>query len=331
MAAHIPSLAPLCWVMTEDLTGTRNQCLALAQAVGITNPLMKTLGLKAPWRWVTPYIRLFHPMALTAKSATLAEPWPDLIIASGRKAIAAALWVKRQSSGKAVLVIVQSPVIKDKHFDLVIAPRHDQYDAPNAMTITGALSVVTTKTLADAMTDFPQLAIVPQPRVAVLMGGTSRTHKFTAAVAEQLTQQLKQLQEQHYGLMVTASRRTPAALSQRIQQDLQRDGTVFWDGMGPNPYQAYLAYADVILVTEDSVSMACEAIGTGKPVYIVTLDGGSPRFARFHDDLVAKGYARWFDGQIAQWDYTPPNDLATAAARVKMLLQKTDNLITTNE
>jgi mitochondrial fission protein ELM1 len=312
----------LCWVVTsENLIGTKNQCVALAQAAGFTDPIIKTIGLKKPWVWFTPYLRHFSPAALTDGSSPLTAPWPDLLIVGGRKSIAAGLWVKRQSGGKTKLIVVLSPIVKDKNFDLVVVPWHDQYFAPNALTMTGALSNVIPDKLAAGRAQFPHLADLPQPRIAVLIGGTSSTHQFTPAVAERLTIQLKGLQKQNYGLMITASRRTPAALSEQMQRDLQHPHTDFWDGTGDNPFQAYLAYSDVIVVTEDSVSMACEAISTGKPVYIIKLEGGSTRFKRFHDYIVDKGYARWFEGEIDGWTYTPPDDLAAAAARVKMLLQ----------
>ena len=52
-----------------------------------------------------------------------------------------------------------------------------------------------------------------------------------------------------------------------------------WDGTGENPYYAFLAAADAIVTTEDSVT---EAAGTGKPVYVQRLKGGSTRIGRFH-------------------------------------------------
>ncbi|HEY1095625.1 MAG TPA: mitochondrial fission ELM1 family protein, partial [Alphaproteobacteria bacterium] len=310
----------VCWIITEGLIGTQNQCLALAQALACQQPMVKKIHLRAPWKWVTPYIRAFSPLALTSDSDSLAGPWPDIIIASGRKAIAASLWVKKQSKDKAVLVVVQNPVIKSKHFDLVITPQHDAYDAPNAFQTSGALSHLTPAKLEAAKLDFSGLSHMPSPRIAVLIGGTSRTHRLTKEICDQLIAQLLELQAQKYSLLITASRRTPLGLLWDLRHALQGSSIVFWDGTGNSPYLAYLAYADIILVTEDSVSMASEAISTGKPVYIIKMEGGSPRFKRFHDHLVAHDYARWFDGQIAYWRYQPPADLANAAARVKKIL-----------
>jgi mitochondrial fission protein ELM1 len=314
---------PLCWIVTEGLIGTQNQCLALSQALGCMHPVIKKIHLRQPWKSFTPFIRAFHPVALTTDSDSLHPPlggaWPDILIASGRKAIAAALWVKKQSKNKTVLVIVQNPVVKDKNFDLVLSPRHDQYEAPNAMTITGALSHLTPTKLDNAKAQFPELGYYPNPRIAVLIGGTSRTHCLTKDICDQLIRDLLNLQKNKCSLFITASRRTPLPLLMDLRHALRGPEILFWDGDGPNPYQAYLAYADIILVTEDSVSMASEAISTGKPVYIVKMGGGSPRFKRFHDYIIEQGYARWFTGQTQFWRYEPPADLAKAACRVKQI------------
>ena len=54
----------------------------------------------------------------------------------------------------------------------------------------------------------------------------------------------------------------------------------------------YLACADNIIATGDSVSMCCEACGTGKPVFIFTGKGWlTPKHLRFVDSLTSGGYA----------------------------------------
>lgn len=306
-----------CWILTETgLRGTENQCIALAEAAGLS-PEIKRIRLKQPWKTVTPWIKQFSPAALTQDSSELAAPWPDVLIASGRKAIAPALWVKRQSGGKTRLVIIQSPVIKSKEFDLVIVPQHDRYEGKNVLQITGALSLVTPEKLAAAKMEWASaLSALPSPRIALLIGGTSRTHELTKEVADKLIADLQQLQQQGYSLMITASRRTPHTIQHKMRHSLQHPATFFWNGLGDNPYQGFLAWADAILVTEDSVSMASEAISTGKPVYIIKLEGGSARFKRFHDHLISQHYARWFEGKVESWGYTPPDDLKIAAHRL---------------
>ncbi len=326
-----------CWILVEKgLKGTENQCIALAQAAGLSYTV-KGIKLKQPWKTVTPWIRHFSPAALSDEGDALDAPWPDIVIASGRKAIAPALWIKKQSGGKTKLVVVQNPVIGNRNIDLVIAPKHDRVQGDNVLEITGALSVITPDILNAARAQWRErLEKYPSPRIAVLIGGNSRTHKMTMAVTQKLVAQLKPVANTH-SLLITASRRTPEEMKEivmagltRHPQEIQRkdggseaamtDRVFFWDNTGDNPYRGFLAWADALIVTEDSVSMACEAVATGKPVYIIPMEDGSPRFRRFHDLLVDRGYARWFDGKIESWAYTPPDDLSRAAKTLKSLI-----------
>ena len=95
---------------------------------------------------------------------------------------------------------------------------------------------------------------------------------------------------------------------------------VIWDGAGDNPYYAYLAVADALLVTADSVSMVSEAAATGKPVHIIGLDGGDAKFARFHETMRKAGITRPFAGRIESWSYAPPDDTARAGAALRELV-----------
>ena len=67
---------------------------------------------------------------------------------------------------------------------------------------------------------------------------------------------------------------------------------------GENPYYAFLASADAIVVTEDSVNMVTEAAGTGKPVYVQRLKGKSRRLSQFHELMRKRGATRPFAGKI---------------------------------
>ena len=95
-----------------------------------------------------------------------------------------------------------------------------------------------------------------------------------------------------------------------------------WDGEGENPYFAFLAAADVVLVTEDSANMAVEAASTGKPVLRLELEGGSPRFDRLHAELEALGAQRPFVGSFETWTSPPLRETERAARAVLDALQR---------
>jgi hypothetical protein len=95
---------------------------------------------------------------------------------------------------------------------------------------------------------------------------------------------------------------------------------LIWDGTGDNPYHAFLAHSDAIVVTEDSVNMVTEAAGTGKPVFVQSLSGNSRRLARFHALMREAGATRPFTGRLESWSYTPINDTERVARKVRQAL-----------
>ncbi|MED6310100.1 MAG: ELM1/GtrOC1 family putative glycosyltransferase, partial [Pseudomonadota bacterium] len=80
-------------------------------------------------------------------------------------------------------------------------------------------------------------------------------------------------------------------------------------------YHAFLAAADAFLVSADSVNMVSEACYTGKPVYVLPLEGGGgSKFERFHNEMRDAGHTRTFVGELGDWH---PNrlDQTSYAAR----------------
>lgn len=311
-----------CWIITEGIRGTENQCLGIAQALGIT-PIIKRITLRQPWKTISPWLRLSSINPTCHTGDTLSAPWPDLIIAAGRKAVAPALWVKKQSKGKAVLVQLQNPYINPKHFDMVVAPQHDRYTGDNVLTTIAGLHKVTSDNIEQAHDEFQEtFSKLPKPRIAVLIGGNSKHHTLTTQATVTLCGQLLELANKGHGIMVTASRRTGDKNEALLKDMLQHENIYFWDGVGTNPYFGLLAWANTILVTEDSVSMTSEAISTGKPTYIIKMSGGSDRIDTFHALLQEKGMTRVFNGTVENWDYAPPCDTQKVAKKIREHLGK---------
>jgi mitochondrial fission protein ELM1 len=317
---------PSCWAVTDGKAGTETQCLGLAQALGV-RPTVKQIRLRSPWRQLSPHLRLGNVMAISPDGDRLAPPWPDLLIAAGRQSVAASLAVRDSNGDRTFRIQLQSPGIGPEHFDLVIVPRHDRLRGPNVLTTLGALHRITPEALAEAAARFgPRLAHLPRPRLAVLIGGNSRTHRLTVTTAERLAGELVDLAARHgAGLMISASRRTDAETEAIFRRRLAALPSVeFWKGSGENPYLGYLATADFILVTNDSVSMPSEAAMTGKPIYVLPLDGGSAKFDRFHAQLSQAGIARPFSGALESWTYPPLNEAARIALEVRQRLAERD-------
>ena len=101
-----------------------------------------------------------------------------------------------------------------------------------------------------------------------------------------------------------------------------------WNGPGDgeNPYQGYLAAADRIVVTPDSVNMLSEACAAGKPVFTLLpafrarqIDRSARRTAQ--TGLVAS--ARWQCGFFHIAATPPLRELAAVAGKVWHVLEST--------
>jgi mitochondrial fission protein ELM1 len=251
---------------------------------------------------------------------TLQSPWPRFIISIGRRSVPIALAVKKLSG--AFALHIQNPKVPPKLFDLIAAPVHDDFQAPNVITTFGAVHSVTAARLAEAGKRYaPQVESLPHPRIAVLLGGDSQAFSFPPDAAAAFGAALAKLARDTKGaLLVTPSRRTRseslAALANAIEDVPHR----VWDGTGDNPYYAFLALADAIIVTEDSVNMVTEAAGTGKPVYVQSLRGRSNRLSHFHRLMQERGATRPFQGRLESWSYVPINDTEMVASAVRRAL-----------
>jgi mitochondrial fission protein ELM1 len=308
------------WVLTDGRPGHVNQTLGLAERLSDA-PVVKTLNLRAPYRQASPFLGWGNGRALTPGSSSIAPPWPRLVITSGRPALPVALAIGRASKGATCLVNVQNPPCFHGRFDLVVVPEHDRLSGPNIISTAGALGRVTQARLDAAAALFgPALAHLPSPRVAFLVGGGNAVFTVTGKVIARIARDIARAAARGHGLMVTFSRRTDPELQSAIRAALSGTRSVIWDGMGDNPYFAYLALADHILATEDSASMVSEAAVTGKPISIVGLEGGSPKFTRFHQSMRARGATRPFTGEIADWRYDPVDETARVADAVRRLL-----------
>jgi hypothetical protein len=309
------------WVLTDGRPGHISQTLGLAEALTST-PVVKVIGLRAPFRQLSPFLGWAGGLALTKESARIKGPWPKLVITSGRSAIPIALAIGRASRGATRLVNVQDPGFYRRRFDLIVVPEHDALTGPNILSTAGALGRVTPQLLADAAAAFgPSLEHLPSPRVAILVGGANAVFQTPDGVVQRIARDLAAIAATGTGLMVTFSRRTGPGMETAIRQALAGSNAVIWDGTGANPYFAYLAMADHIVVTEDSASMVSEAATTGKPISILRLAGGSPKFSRFHAAMAKRGVTREFGGRLDDWHYAPIDETSRAAAMVRRIMR----------
>ena len=289
-----------CWAITDHSAGNQRQALALAEGLGM--PVRHiVLNPRAPWSWFSPRLALGGRLALPASQrATYASPWPDVAIGCGRSAALFTRMLRGYSNGHCYTVQILDPRVDPSHWDTVIAPRHDRLTGPNVLQPLGSLNPVDDAWLKDGRDACPALEDLPRPRVGVLIGGPRKGLAIDASYAQPLIERLLARRRIEGGsLMVLASRRTPAAVMDRVNTALADVPGLTWSGPddGNNPYPGVLGWADRLIVTPDSVNMLSEACAVGCAVQTLVTAPLPPKLARFHASLRESGMLHDLDSE----------------------------------
>ncbi|GGC34087.1 nucleoside-diphosphate sugar epimerase [Siccirubricoccus deserti] len=276
------------WVLADPRAGTAAQALGIAERLGLgfaIHPLAWGPLARLPWPLPT-----LAGLTAAARAGLGGPPWPRLVLSAGRRAAPVALWLGRRG---ARTVHCMRPGFGAAAFDLLVIGRHDgPPEAPNILPILGACHRLAPARLAVARAEWAALAALPAPRVALLVGGKpGRQGPMAPAAAAAIAARVAGFAG---SVMASTSRRSGPAAAEAmamalagVPHRLYRAGEA-----GPNPYVGFLAWADAVVVTGDSVSMLSEALATLAPVFIADPGGLGSRHRRLAESLVAAGQAR---------------------------------------
>jgi mitochondrial fission protein ELM1 len=304
------------WILTDGKAGDELQCLGLAEALGF-RPEIRRIRPRAPFTWLMPWGPIDPAERPGAAGSPLAPPFPDLLVASGRRAVPYVRHVKRASGGRTFTVFLKDPRTGARTADLIWVSEHDSLRGDNVIvTLTPPHRISAERLAAARASPDPRLAPLPHPRVAVLAGGDSRHHRFTQADIAHFLGHLRHLADEGATLMITASRRTPAPMAAALKELAESRRGFFWDGSGENPYVDLLALADCIVATADSSNIPGEAAATGAPILIFEPTGGHPKFGAFLEGLRRHGAVHALTGRLERTRYEPLNSTPIIAKAV---------------
>jgi mitochondrial fission protein ELM1 len=325
-------VTPRVWVLLGHRPGDNAQLLALAEELGLP---FETRSLR--YNFLHPLTGRYSPpgcwsLKRTARQRSLGPPWPNVIIAIGRRVVPVARWIRQQSRGRTRLVQIGNPRVDPRHLDLVFTTR--QY-----LTLAGP----TKRLLPVAMSRFrapPRrtaaeaawLSRLPRPHLLLMIGGNTTNCVLTPGhmveVAERLLHRARNLGG---GVIAAGSARTDQAVLTALAALSEREPRLaLHDGAMPR-FAVLVDDADELYPTADSVSMLSEAIITGKPVGMVDADTTEgltsgwrrriPRrdLRRFWAFLLAEGLVGTIEAPIAS---QMPNPVIAAAADVRELLKR---------
>jgi len=293
-----------CWVISDGRRGIENQALGLAEALAAQQPL----GLSSYYLSSEGFLALLPPFLqrLLGRRPPFPDTLPHIAIGCGRQAIAPLQSLKSKG---VFTVYVQDPRLDPAQFDVVIVPEHDELASDNVLSTIGSPNRITPERLAE---DKDLITPKLDKKAAFLIGGKSKTHRYTPADVNAHAELMADLLEQGWEVFLTSSRRTPIhALKYFSLFDQDFEQFHFYDGRGPNPYFAYLHHADMIFVTEDSTNMLTEACTTGKPVFRLPMGG---KFAKLYERLEDRCRVRSaIDSDLTPQSYEPLQESLRAA------------------
>ena len=327
---HAPSARV--WVLDDPRAGTAAQAIGIAERLSV--PYRR---IPLSWNWLAHAAGLVQGgslFGLTPKArqlvsdsvlaAPVTSPGPELIISAGRRSAAVALWLKAHLGCR--IVHCMSPgfsfLRRPGVFDLLVVPMHDRPPlAANIMPVLGAPNRMSPIVLRQANANWQErLSHLPHPRVVLLVGGPVRGHDLVPSLAHALGRKVARLVGARGGsVLATTSRRTGREATEALAAGLAANMHLLyrWGEPGENPYAGFLATADAIVVTADSVSMISEACATRAPVYVALPELAGPRQHRLLAALMEAGQVRRLVEDLSAWPRTSLDEAGRVAAEIR--------------
>jgi mitochondrial fission protein ELM1 len=307
------------WLITTGAAGMDVQVQGVARALGLDYE-MKHVDPKGIWKFGAPWIPVSPSERFGQPGAQFAPPWPEIAISLGRGSVPYMRALRRRSKST-FAVVMQDPKTGLGTADMIWVPEHDRLRGKNVFTTLTAPHSFTAARLAELRANVPgAIAELPRPRIAVMLGGKNSVYKFRDEDDALLISALQSLGDLGASFLVTPSRRTHARLLEAADLGTRPYPRILWDRTGANPYGDFLAHADALIATADSVNMTSEACATGRPVLVFTPSGGSPKFKWFHAALEARGATRPLPARVAElpnWSYEPLQSVEEIAREIE--------------
>jgi uncharacterized protein len=267
--------SPSVWLLLDNRPGHSSQVLGLAQLMGWTTRAIE-LKFNALNLLPNPVLGAGLLSVQVKSRVLLKPPYPDVVVAMGRRCLPVARFIKQQSGNRCKIIMLGRKAVAGADvIDLLIGCIHfQQLPRPGLF----ALAVPPTKVNAAQLAALRQttgspFVASPAKTVLVLLGGPTAQHHFDVDDATALGQALVRAAAAIGGaLAFVTSRRTPAAVIAALQAAAPSALFDVWDKHRvDNPYMRFLAHADVMVVTGESESMIAEAVSSQKPLTIYPL------------------------------------------------------------
>lgn len=250
-------------------------------------------------KFSAPLILFWVQKTTTFSVESLFKFSPDIIISAGSLTHPVTYLLSKVWNSKSVICMRPSLLSTDD-FDLVVAPRHDQWKCKghNVIYTMGATSDISEGYIfAEAATLYPKLKGDVRHPLGLLIGGDSALNFITPEMATEMLEKILPICEQlGLSLLTTTSRRTQpfteTAIKQRLSDHPNNAYLLLASQSPDNPVPGIIGLSDIVIVTEDSVSMVSEIISGGKYAIVVKVGRKKNRnkFEKLFQDLMDEQY-----------------------------------------
>lgn len=286
------------WFLLDNRMGSVGQAKGIIQEIDTSSFIVETKELiYSCWAGLPNFIRGQSLFGIKNRDI-MTDGIPDIVVSTSRRTVPVALYLRKKHKTIKLVQLMHPGKYGCSKFDKIFLPEHDSNKKAlsNFYFTVGSPHRINQKTLNEAKSIWEkEFASLPRPLTALIIGGSIKNKPFTMENALALADEVKRLKSRIKGsLLVTDSRRTGVDAEKAIMSVLQDipAHTYLWGSNAKNPLIGYYACADNVVVTGDSVSMCCEACGTGKPVFI--FEGKNwltSKHLRFTKSLFDNGYA----------------------------------------
>ncbi|MBN1492523.1 MAG: mitochondrial fission ELM1 family protein [Candidatus Omnitrophica bacterium] len=227
----------------------------------------------------------------------------DITISCGSSVLPISVLLKQENAGKNVLIMKPSFPYSLMHHDLIIKHAHDTFKkGSNIVETLLAPSLVSSDYLAEQCKELrTKYALKNGERFyCILIGGDTKNYRFDNDHVCTIVAVIKDAAAMTgHKIVITNSRRTRADTTDMLKDEFGDTNIcpVFIDVNENNPENivyGLIGVADVVFVSEESVSMISEAVQGGKKVFLLrsSRDRVALKHRRFHALLEKRGLIR---------------------------------------
>jgi mitochondrial fission protein ELM1 len=324
-------------ILSDGLPGHYNQSLGVVERIPNCNyhwlevkfrskrrdNLLRVLmrlfgGLKLRDQQIKRWLRMVLEPISYAEILAIKEA--DVVISTGSSVAAVNLLVGQLFNAKTVTCRRPSP-LGTHHFDLAILPKMywTRRENRNICKTIGVPNRINSEKLNALCQELERdVPLTDGIRIGVLIGGEDRYDTITEQTATQLIDVLQRTVADLDGvLLLTTSRRTPRPVARLIADRLSDPSRcpilVLAHQQAPDrpsepkqrfessiaqSVEAIFALSHLVLVTEDSFSMVCEAASSGRQTLIVEIDHKTrrrPKRCQVYPEIMRHASVEWCD------------------------------------